>query len=584
MAAVALAFVAALVLAASALAAPGDLDSTFASSGIYTGAFPVPDDGAYNPQSVAVDSQGRVLLASTDVASSATPTPRDIKVVRLTPQGVLDTSFGSGGTATLSFPGASDVYSVAVRVDSLDRVVVAGTANSASPKIALARLTSAGQPDLTFDGDGYLVSGLPAGPSPRPEDLAIDASGGLLVAGTAESGCPPAGTQCIYTGFAARFTATGVIDATYGTGGWQQIGAQGDRVQAIVALPGGGAFVTGFDYSVILVARLTATGALDTSFGSGGIATTDMGKAKLDLVSDYGLAVDSSGRPTAVGQLTVNNGGARAVLARFTTTGAQDASFGDGSPATGTVALPATVNGRLTDAAVQCDGNVLATGFGGLSGSSGGNEVLLTRVTDAGVLDTTFAAGSAVPGVAFTPIGDYAIGANMTLAGNGALVAGFGGTFRPFKFNPVVLRYEAPAACPAGAPPAGGAPAPGTPAPGTPGSVPPGSSPPPASGAASAERIRLVPSPARVAVGRRTCVQFTATVAGRRLAGALVRFAGNRRTTNRNGRATICARFGRVGSYRARASRAGLRDGLATVKAHALRARHRPRPQPHFTG
>jgi hypothetical protein len=56
-------------------------------------------------------------------------------------------------------------------------------------------------------------------------------------------------------------------------------------------------------------------------------------------------------------------------------------------------------------------------------------------------------------------------------------------------------------------------------------------------------QIRLSVSPKRVRGGTRRCFRFRVSVDGRPLAGAKVGFAGNRRTTGPDGRATVCRRL-----------------------------------------
>lgn len=81
---------------------------------------------------------------------------------------------------------------------------------------------------------------------------------------------------------------------------------------------------------------------------------------------------------------------------------------------------------------------------------------------------------------------------------------------------------------------------------------------------AATPRIRLSVAPKRVRGGTFNCFRFRATVGGKPLAGAKVGFAGNRRTTASNGRASICRRV-----YRplkpAWATKAGHLPGRARV-------------------
>jgi polyvinyl alcohol dehydrogenase (cytochrome) len=81
-----------------------------------------------------------------------------------------------------------------------------------------------------------------------------------------------------------------------------------------------------------------------------------------------------------------------------------------------------------------------------------------------------------------------------------------------------------------------------------------------------AARIRLTVTPRRPRAGRLTRFRFRARVAGKAVRGALIRFAGRRTRTKRNGRATIRVRL-RRGPHRARATKRGLRAGLVTVRA-----------------
>ena len=111
------------------------------------------------------------------------------------------------------------------------------------------------------------------------------------------------------------------------------------------------------------------------------------------------------------------------------------------------------------------------------------------------------------------------------------------------------------------------APGPGAPAATTPAA--PGAGAPAATRRASAVLPRLRISARRRSVARgRTCVTFRVSARGRPLRGALVRFAGRRKRTALNGRATICKRL-RPGPHRVVAMRAGHRPVRLTVRIPA---------------
>jgi predicted alpha-1,2-mannosidase len=90
-------------------------------------------------------------------------------------------------------------------------------------------------------------------------------------------------------------------------------------------------------------------------------------------------------------------------------------------------------------------------------------------------------------------------------------------------------------------------------------------------------RIRASVRPRRVAAGERVRFRFRARVrkGGRRrpVRGALVRFAGRTKRTDRRGRATIAASLGSPRRYRAVVAKRGMRPARIAVRAYAARSR-----------
>ncbi|MBS1884061.1 MAG: hypothetical protein JSS97_14025 [Actinobacteria bacterium] len=124
----------------------------------------------------AVDRDGRIMFAESvpEGATQAQP-----KVVRLLPNGDLDTGFGhDGGLALGSFMKEPPV---ALAVDGRGRTVI-GFSNG---KFGVMRITAAGKVDWKFGNHGRLF--IP-GTSGEFGGLAIDSKGRILVAGTEPSG------------------------------------------------------------------------------------------------------------------------------------------------------------------------------------------------------------------------------------------------------------------------------------------------------------------------------------------------------------------------------------------------------------
>jgi uncharacterized delta-60 repeat protein len=115
------------------------LDSSFSTDGKLT-----TEIGASNDYGCAmvVDSQDPVIVAGYSNSGS----DGDVAVVRYTPAGVLDTSFGTGGKVTTPV-GSDEHYGYAVAVDSDGRVIVAGwSENGSDGDFAVARYLAASVP------------------------------------------------------------------------------------------------------------------------------------------------------------------------------------------------------------------------------------------------------------------------------------------------------------------------------------------------------------------------------------------------------------------------------------------------------
>jgi uncharacterized delta-60 repeat protein len=237
-----------------------------------------------------------------------------------------------------------------------------------------------------------------------------------------------------------RFSATGALDTGFGSGGkvTTSIGSSSDYGRSVVVQNDGkivvaGYFSNGGNYDFALV-RYTAVGALDGSFGSGGTVTTAIGSSH-----DYGhgVAVQSDGKIIVAGSSS-NGSNYDFALVRYTTVGALDASFGSNGKVTTAIGSSDDGGGSV---AVQSDGKIIVAG----SSSNGSNyDFALVRYTAAGALDTSFGSGGKVT----TPIGtrtDY--GTSMALQRDGKIVvAGYSTNGSSNDF--ALARYEGNAPAP----------------------------------------------------------------------------------------------------------------------------------------
>lgn len=135
----------------------------------------------------------------------------------------------------------------------------------------------------------------------------------------------------------------------------------------------------GFLATAVLVAWSTVciaqAGHLDTTFGTGGVFTTNF--TQTDATMAIAVAIQSDGKIVIGGSTP---GGA--ALARLNTNGTLDSSFGSGGIVNNTFA----VDGPVVALAIQSDGKIVALAEGFLGGSVG-------RFNSDGSVDTTFGTG-----------------------------------------------------------------------------------------------------------------------------------------------------------------------------------------------
>jgi uncharacterized delta-60 repeat protein len=131
-------------------ASDGSVDTLFGTGGEATVDFGFGSLGNTAAMQLTVLANGKIVVAGHDRS--------EIRVVRLTSSGTLDPMFGGGdGIAEASIPGQKSCDATSMVVLDNGTILVAGSAlnnNGFSGDIALARFTSAGLLDTTFDGDG----------------------------------------------------------------------------------------------------------------------------------------------------------------------------------------------------------------------------------------------------------------------------------------------------------------------------------------------------------------------------------------------------------------------------------------------
>jgi uncharacterized delta-60 repeat protein len=419
-------FFAALATAPAALAAPGSLDPTFGSGGIAATVLGSDDyvrdialqpdgktvaagtawdgtryrfalarydvDGSLDP---AFGTAGKVLtgIGSSSVAQAVALQPDgkivaagtgsgDFAVARYNADGSLDSSFSADGMATAAVGNEATAWDLAIQPDG--RIVLAGQAKvSGAQRFALARFTGAGDLDTSFGTRGKTTTPLGTDGAVAMA-LVRQADGRLVAAGSAsESG----GARFAL----ARYSAGGSLDTSFGSGGsvLTTVGG-GGQATGLIADPAGrlvavGGAVDGFVYKAALT-RYSADGALDSSFGTRGVAFAHAGQM---ATIASGVARQQDGRLVVVGE-SIGASGSTFAVSRFEADGALDSTFGSG----GSVTTAIGQRSGAYDVAVQADGQILAAGAGNGNADGSARQFALARYTAAGDEGTGGSGGS----------------------------------------------------------------------------------------------------------------------------------------------------------------------------------------------
>jgi uncharacterized delta-60 repeat protein len=371
----------------------GALDPAFGSGGKTTVDFG-PANTVGRPgdaQATVVLNDGSILVGSTNAYGGP------IFLAKLKPNGTLDASFGTGGKETLRF-GPNSFFSVTL--DTLlaqpdGKIIVAG---NYSGQFAVARLNPNGSLDMSFGTGGKLLLSYATNGSQAPTSAALQSDGKILLAGSVT--IP---TQNSAEDFAViRLTSTGALDTSFNGTGKQQVPfdltyAGVDRATSVTQAADGKVVLAGYAAKVPgnytwAVARLTPTGALDTSFNGSGkqiLPLTGYGtQVSVATMSDGRVVLAGSDSSTFISKLAV---------ARLTVGGALDTTFsGSGFEEValpGTTAVSPSASNRVL--ALQKDGKLVVAASArvdkNLPNQSGSDyDFAVVRLGADGKLDTTF--------------------------------------------------------------------------------------------------------------------------------------------------------------------------------------------------
>jgi uncharacterized delta-60 repeat protein len=180
--------------------ANGSLDTTFDDDGLLITTIGNSTDLA---SSVAIQSDGKIVAAGWSINGGKS----EFALTRYNANGTLDTTFHEDGKLTTAF-GTSDGHAFSIAIQSDGKIVAGGGSyNGASTNFALARYSSDGSLDTTFDQDGRLTTAIGTF-SDQARSVAIQSDGKIVAAGNSYNG--------IHNKFVlARYNANGSLDTSF---------------------------------------------------------------------------------------------------------------------------------------------------------------------------------------------------------------------------------------------------------------------------------------------------------------------------------------------------------------------------------
>ena len=352
--------------------ADGSLDTGFGTAGIVKTLLALPAFAS----AIAIQADQKIVVAALAfeaVTSSSGNT--SIVLLRYNTNGTLDNTFGTGGVAASAaigsgFPGDG----CALLVQGSGNIVVVGSSQDGN--LVLYRYTTLGVLDATFGPtpNGKTVTGLAPSasfPLDRSPAMAAQSDGRFIV--VTRNGDDQA---------VLRYSASGVLDTTFGPGATgiviTDIGGSLNYANA-VAIQSAGMGVPGNLDKIVVVGhsgvsdatsdislvRYTKDGVLDTTFGSGGIVTTNIGGGQFDNAFSVVLQNQTGAEPLIlVSGNTGLNGASQTVVLRYNPDGSPDTSFG--SRAIGQVFVPLVGPSSIASGnaiAIQPGLGIVVTGY-----------------------------------------------------------------------------------------------------------------------------------------------------------------------------------------------------------------------------
>lgn len=291
----------------------GVLDATFASGG--KGIFDVSNGAGDNYDqlmSLFLQTDGTLTAAGIGWQNNS-----DMSVARWTPAGIFDITLNGTGQKNLNQSGGQNAYGMTVQSDG--KTILTGYSGS---DVRVVRLNTDGSLDTSFNGTGYATTNFGSTAWEAGYAVAVQADGMVVTVGAKDEDA----------GVIARYTTAGVLDTGFNTTGKITVNRGGREFLTDLSIQADGKILTfGVEGADFVLSRYNTDGSVDGTFGAslgytrivvpGG--PTECDSARMLVLSDGSIILTGSARYSGVYR--------DIVVARLTASGSLHSSFNGGA-------------------------------------------------------------------------------------------------------------------------------------------------------------------------------------------------------------------------------------------------------------
>ncbi len=344
----------------------GSPDLSFGEEGSAYAVFPGKLDRSYTAgiNAITLLPDGRILVAG---GLEVTGNPDDLAFARFTPDGKVDSSFGTNGVASTSFGSLFEFFlSVAVQPDG--KIVTAGVESikingggfgDYEYQFAVARFLPDGSKDIAFGDSGLIVS-----PDPHQyggaRAVVIQKDGKIVAAGTSHISSAEVNFHI------ERYNEDGSYDKSFGVNGKvdQKINSASVSFLSDIALQEDGKLVatgrtsvTAISDPLLTTVRYNVNGSIDQSFGQGGVAVNAFNQYSEG--ARVFITGEKQDKIVALGSASPDGAGYDFALVGYNMDGTLDAGFGS----RGTQLTDLGGTDAVTSGLIQPDGKIVEFGY-----------------------------------------------------------------------------------------------------------------------------------------------------------------------------------------------------------------------------